>query len=177
MIDTPESNQYKGLNNNEIYENKLDLSNKKLDDFELNDLDYLEAIELDKRPFSQMYWSTLKREHLILFTFFSWNDYNISYIKFARFFFFICTDMTMNVFFFSDDSMHKVYLNYGKYDFIQQIPQIIYSTIVLNVMETIICFLSLTDRYVYIIKQLQYKTISKYNKRREPQLALLEILL
>ena len=155
MIDTPESNQYKGLNNNEIYENKLDLSNKKLDDFELNDLDYLEAIELDKRPFSQMYWSTLKREHLILFTFFSWNDYNISYIKFARFFFFICTDMTMNVFFFSDDSMHKVYLNYGKYDFIQQIPQIIYSTIVLNVMETIICFLSLTDKHIYQIKALK----------------------
>ena len=154
MIDTPELNN-KDSNHIEIYENKFDLSNRKLDDFELNDLDYLEAIELDKRPFSQMYWSTLKREHLILFTFFSWNDYNISYIKFARFFFFICTDMAMNVFFFSDDSMHKVYLNYGKYDFFQQIPQIIYSTIVLNVIETIICYLSLTDKHIYKIKALK----------------------
>ena len=154
MIDTPESNN-KDSNHIEVYENKFDLSNRKLDDFELNDLDYLEAIELDKRPFSQMYWSILKREHSILFTFFSWNDYNISYIKFARFFFFICTDMAMNVFFFSDDSMHKVYLNYGKYDFIQQIPQIIYSTIFLNVVETIICYLSLTDKHIYQIKALK----------------------
>ena len=154
MIDTPESNNKK-LNQIEIYENKFDLSNRKLDDFELNDLDYLEAIELDKRPFSQMYWSILKREHSILFTFFSWNDYNISYIKFARFFFFICTDMAMNVFFFSDDSMHKVYLNYGKYNFIQQIPQIIYSTIFLNVVEVIICYLSLTDKHIYQIKAIK----------------------
>ena len=154
MIDTPESNN-KDSNHIEVYENKFDLSNRKLDDFELNDLDYLEAIELDKRPFSQMYWSILKREHSILFTFFSWNDYNISYIKFARFFFFICTDMAMNVFFFSDDSMHKVYLNYGKYDFIQQIPQIIYSTIFLNLVETIICYLSLTDKHIYQIKALK----------------------
>ena len=37
----------------------------------------MEAIELDKRPFSQIYWSIFKREHIILFTFFSWDDYNI----------------------------------------------------------------------------------------------------
>jgi len=159
MIDTPESSKSKNFNHIEIYENHLDLSNKKLDDFELNDLDYLEAIELDKRPFSQMYWSKLKREHSILFTFFSWNDYNISYIKFARFIFFICTDMAMNVYFFSDDSMHKVYLNYGKFNFIQQIPQIIYSTLVLNAVEIIICYLSLTDKHIYQIKALKnYKS-------------------
>ena len=98
---------------------------QKLDDYQLNELQYLEAIELDKRPFSQIYWTTLKRNHLILFTFFSWNDYNISYIKFARFIFLVCTDMAMNVFFFTDESMHKIYLNYGKFNFIQQIPQII----------------------------------------------------
>jgi hypothetical protein len=108
-----------------------------------------------------MYWSKLKREHLILFTFFSWNDYNISYIKFARFFFFISTDMAMNVFFFSDDSMHKVYLNYGKYNFVQQIPQIIYSTIILNTIETIICYLSLTDKHIYQIKALKNNKSNK----------------
>ena len=43
--------------------------------------------------------------------------------------------MAMNVFFFSDDSMHKLYLNYGKYDFIQQIPQITYSTIITQIIE------------------------------------------
>ena len=106
------------------------MNKNKLDNFELNELEYYEAIIFDKRSFYQIYWAILMREHLILFTFFSWNDYNIFYIKFARFIFLVCTDMAMNVIFFSDDSMHKIYLNYGKYNFIQQIPQIIYSTII-----------------------------------------------
>ena len=62
------------------------------------------------------------------------------------------TDMAMNVFFFSNDSMHKIFLNYGKYNFIQQIPQILYSTIVSNLVETFLCYLSLTDKHIYEIK-------------------------
>ena len=115
----------------------------------------MEAIELDKRKFGQTYWSLLKREHIILFTFFSCNDYNIIYVKLARFFFLIGTDMAMNVLFFSDDSMHKIYLNYGKYDFVQQIPQILYSTAISQLLEVFLCFLSLTDKYFYQIKSLK----------------------
>ena len=134
---------------------------EKSDDFELNELDYYEALKLDKRPFHKIYWATLKREHSILFTFFNWKDYNLPYIKLARFFFLLCTDMALNVFFFSDDSMHKIYLNYGKYDFIQQIPQIIYSTIVSQLLEVFICFLSLTDKHIYEIKGLKINTANK----------------
>ena len=50
--------------------------------------------------------------------------------------------MAMNVLFFNDDSMHKLYANYGKYNFIQQIPQIIYSIIVSQSIEVILCYLS-----------------------------------
>ena len=132
---------------------------EKLDDYQLNELQYLEAIELDKRPFSQIYWTTLKRNHLILFTFFSWNDYNISYIKFARFIFLVCTDMAMNVFFFTDESMHKIYLNYGKFNFIQQIPQIIYSTALSQLLELFLCYLSLTDKHIYQILELKKKKV------------------
>ena len=60
--------------------------------------------------------------------------------------------MALNVFFFSDESMHKLFLNYGKYDFLQQIPQIIYSTIFSQLIEVFLCFLSLTDKYIYLIK-------------------------
>ena len=133
---------------------KLKKKEEQLDDLELNDLEYLEAIDLDKRPFSQIYWFFLKRNHLILFTFFSWNDYNLYYIKFARFLFLICTDMAMNVFFFSDNSMHKIYLNYGKYKFIQQIPQILYSSLLSLIIELFLCYLSFTDKSIYRIKKL-----------------------
>ena len=134
--------------------------NKSLDSFELNDLEYNEAIIYDKRSFNKTYLDFLRREHLIIFTFFVCNDYNLIYIKYTRFIFLIVTDMALNVIFFSDDSMHKIFLNYGKYDFVQQIPQIIYATIISKLIETFLCYLSLTDKYIY-----QIKNFSKQNER------------
>ena len=63
--------------------------------------------------------------------------------------------MAMNVIFFTDDSMHKVYKNYGKYDFLEQIPQIIYSTAVSQALELILCYLSLPDKHLYQIKEIK----------------------
>ena len=103
-------------------------------------------------------------EHLIIFTFFSCNDYNIIYIKYARFIFLFATDMAMNVFFFSDESMHKIFLNYGKYNFIQQIPQIIYTTIISHLLEIFLCFLTLTDKHIYKIKKMNYNINKKVIK-------------
>jgi len=144
----------------DIKDNSISKKNK-MEDFELNDLEYLEAIDLDKRPFYRIYWATLKREHIILFTFFSNNDYNLVYVKIGRFIFLLCTDLAMNAFFFSDDSMHKIYLDYGKYDFIQQIPQILYSTIISHVIEVILCYFSMTDKYFYEIKGLEKNVLNK----------------
>ena len=45
-----------------------------LDDYELNHLPYLNALELDKRNCCQIYCSILKRDHLIIHTFCSKND-------------------------------------------------------------------------------------------------------
>ena len=128
---------------------------KKLDNFELNELDYLDAIKLVKRSFGEIYWSYVKRNHIILFTFFSPYDYNLSYIKFSKFILLISSDMVMNIFFFNDESMHKIYLNYGKYNFIQHIPKIIYSTIVSQLLEFCLCYLCLTDKYIYEIKKIK----------------------
>ena len=83
------------MNNIEKKETK-----KKLDAYELNELEYDEAIIHDKRSFLQIYWDLLSREHKIIFTFFIYNDYNILNIKYARFIFLLTTDMAMNVFFF-----------------------------------------------------------------------------
>jgi len=142
-------------------ETEKDIQEEKLDNFEINNLDYEEAVNKDKRSFFQIYWSILKREHLILFTFFTRNDYNLIFIKFTRFIFLVCTDMAMNVFFFSDETMHKMYLDYGKYNFIQQIVQIVFSTVATQMIEVFICFLSLTDKHYYEIKNL--KNEEKYN--------------
>ena len=144
-------------------ENKMEITYyNKYDDYQLNELEYLEAIKYDKRSLIQIYFATLKREHLLIFTFFNCNDYNLIYIKLSRFILLIVGDMALNVFFFSDDSMHKLFLNYGKYDFLQQIPQIIYSTIFSQLIEVFLCFLSLTDKYIY-----QIKSYLKTDKKNE----------
>ena len=149
-------------NNNKNLENEIK-NDYKYSNMELNEMEYLEAIDNDKRSFCQMYWSILSREHLIIFTFFIRNDYNILSIKLSRFFFFVCTDMAMNVFFFTDESMHKIYKSYGKWDILQNIPQIIYSILVSQAIQVFICYLTLTDKHFYIIKQLKFKGDNNIN--------------
>ena len=141
-------------NNNNEDKTKECLKNNKLENFELNNLKYEDALLFDKRSFCQMYWSVLKREHIIIFTFFFHNDYNLYYTKNAKFIFLLATDMAMNIFFFSDETMNKLYLSYGKYDFVQQIPQIIYSKLLSNIIEVFLCYLMLTDKHYYRIKAL-----------------------
>jgi len=159
------TSKFSDLNINEKDKEKSNNNNEEvLSNYELNNLEYEDSIKKDNRTFLQIYLSILRREHLILFTFFSWNDYNILAVKFTRFIFLVCTDMALNVFFFSDDSMNKIFLTYGKYDFIQKIPQMVYTVIVSQLLELLLCFLSLTDKYVYQIKNMKFKTFTNVEK-------------
>ena len=108
-----------------------------------------------------MYWNLLKREHPIIFTFFVYDDYNLIYIKLVKFVFLLATYMIMNILFFSDKIMHKLYLNNGIYDFVQHLPQIIYSTIISGLIEILLCYLSLTDKSIYKIKHLMLLNLSE----------------
>ena len=84
-----------------------------LNDEEINQLDYGTAIIIDKRTFMQYYWSLLKKKQLILFTFYPSNDYNIRIIKISFFIISFSLYITINGFFFSDATMHKVYERNG----------------------------------------------------------------
>ena len=132
---------------------------KHLDGYELNNLECDSAKILDKRNFIEIYWSLLKREHLVIFTFITKDEHNIIFVKYPRFVFGLCTGMAMNVFFNSYETMHKMYLDYGKYNFIHQIPQIGYSTLISKLIEIFLCYLSIADTHYYHIKDC--KKISK----------------
>jgi uncharacterized membrane protein len=132
---------------------------KKYSDFELDDLEYSEAIIYDKRSFINFYIYIVKREHLIIFTFFYCTDFNLISIKLSLFVFSVCLDMTTNILFFDDESMHKIYLDYGKYNFVSQIPQIIYSTIISESMDIFLKYLSLSEKEIYEVKK--YKNIKE----------------
>ena len=68
-------------------------------------------------------------------------------------FFSISLDFATNVLFFNDDSMHKIYLDYGKYNFISQIPQIVYSTCISEAFDVFLKFLSLSEKEIYETKK------------------------
>ena len=125
-----------------------------LDMYELNNLDYDEACEIDNRGFCKTYWSVLMREHIVLFTFFACYDYNLFYIKIERFFLLICTQMTINGLFFIHESMHRKYTNGDDLTFIEKIPQLLFTLIGGHIIEVILCFFSMTDVNVYEIKSL-----------------------
>ena len=73
--------------NTEKKQNENKKETKKLDAFELNELEYEEAIIQDKRTFIQTYLDLLCREHIIIFTFIMCNDYYL--YKVSQIYFFI----------------------------------------------------------------------------------------
>ena len=63
-------------------ENEKEKNRQKIyDNYELNNMDYYEASDLDERSCLRTYWSIIMREHYVIFTFCSRNDYNLFYIK------------------------------------------------------------------------------------------------
>ena len=153
-----------------IRHNKIKKKNKneklKYSEFELDDLEYLEAIKYDKRTFFEFFLCLVKREHIIIFTFIFCKDLNLLCIKLTLFVFAVSLDFATNVLFFTDDSMHKIYLDYGKYNFIQQIPQIIYSTVISEAFDVFFKFLSLSEKEIYGVKKFSSfpKVIVKVKK-------------
>ena len=136
----------------------------KYKDFELNSLDYEEALQLDHRNYCDYYTSLLKYNHPIMYSFAPYNDYNSKIIKMFLFFFSFALDFTVNAIFFSDDTMHKIYEDKGKFDFLYQVPQIIYSTIISKFIDTLIRKFALTqDNIVDIKKEKGSKKFKKIN--------------
>ena len=136
----------------------------KYKDFELNSLDYEEALQLDHRNYCDYYTSLLKYNHPIMYSFAPYNDYNSKIIKMFLFFFSFALDFTVNAIFFSDDTMHKIYEDKGKFDFLYQVPQIIYSTIISKFIDTLIRKFALTqDNIVDLKKEKGSKKFKKIN--------------
>ena len=156
-IDGENTQSSKKLKNSERkdFEKPFNEKNMQYDHYELNHMSYFDASEIDKRSCLKTYWSVILREHYVIFTFISRNDYNLFYIKIERFFILICTEITMNGMFFVHETMYKKQT--GDTSFAQKIPQIIFSLLVSHAMEIILCFLGMTDVHYYEIKALPKK--------------------
>ena len=130
-----------------------DISFINLNDYELNNLSYIPAITYDKRTFFQYYCSLVKMKHLLLFTFFPSKDYNLVTLKIILFLISFSLFLSVNTIFFTDNTMHRIYIDYGEYNFIYNIPQIIFSTAISSIITLILKLLSLSQKTLLIIKQ------------------------
>ena len=119
------------LNEEQTY--KLFLKINKNSDNELNDLNYSQAIKIDKRSYCEYYTSLIRTKHLLFYAFWNSFDYNSGIIKIYLFFFKFTTTLMVNALFFDDDTMHKIYIDKGDFNFIYNLPQIIYSAILIRI--------------------------------------------
>ena len=122
-------------------------------DYEMNTLLYKEALKYDKRTYFEYYISLLKTKHLMIFAFYTYNDYNSKIIKICLFFFSFALYYKVNALFFNDSTMNRIYEDDGAYNFIYQIRQIFYSSMICSIGNIIICFFSLTERDILQVKR------------------------
>ena len=139
-------------------QSKYELNRKKLYnklsyiDDELNDLEYKDAIKVDKRTYCQYYISLLKTKHLFIFSFITSGDYNSKIIKIYLFFYTFLIEYTISAMFYTDSTMHEIYEEEGSFDIIYQLPQIIYSSLITNSINSIITSLGLCQSDILKIK-------------------------
>ena len=166
-------------NNSSIFNENTSIepADKKLLEFndnELNSLLYEKALIYDKRTFIQYYISLLKNKHLFIFSFYSNNnDHNSQIIKIFLFIFFFAVHFTVNALFFNDKTMHKIFIDEGEYNFIYQIPQIIYSTIISAIINLIMKYLALSEKIILEIKNA--KSNEELELKTKENLKILEI--
>ena len=63
----------------------------------------------------------------------------------------------MSGLFFVHETMHRKYTEGENFTFVQKIPQLLFTLIVAHILEVILCFLSMTDTQIYVIKNLSIK--------------------
>ena len=126
-------------------------------DNELNDLPYLLALKFDKRSYCHYYISLIKIKHNFFFTFCNNKDYNIKLIKYDLFLFGFTLFCFINTLFFSDETMHKIYKDNGSFNFIYQLPQILYSSLISAVINILLNILALSEKSILEYKSLKNK--------------------
>ena len=133
-----------------------EIEEKIYNDYEMNSFSFSDAIKNDQRTYCQYYLSLLRTKHILIFTFYQNNDYNSQIIKIYLFFLTYYINYVISVMFYSDNTMHKIYIDKGAFDFTYQLPQMIYSLLISSILNTILKIFGLYEENIFEIK--------KYNK-------------
>ena len=122
---------------------------------ELNDLTYEEALKKDKRSYFEYYISLIKTKHSLMFSFFPVNDFNSRIIKIDLFLILFVVHFVINALFFTDNTLHKIYVDSGYFNILYQFPQIFYSAMISGVINVVVKGLALTEKNIIELKQFK----------------------
>ena len=134
---------------------------------EINQLIYNKAIKYDNRTYCEYYTSLIQTKYVLVFSFFYNDDYNSRIIKIDLFFNSFVIYFAINALFFNDGIIHQIYENKGQYQILQQLPQIIYSTLISSVLNLLLNVLALSEDSIIELKNNKDK---KSVKEREAKL-------
>ena len=146
-------------------------------DSEINFFPYKKAIKLDKRNYLMYYISLIRTQHLLFFSFLPSFDYNSQILKIFLFFFNFTINFTVNALFFDDDTMHKIYTDGGSFNFIYNIPQILYTSLISGLINSIIKNLALSDSNLIELKNNSYKQNVKAKTKQVINILKLKFIL
>ena len=139
---------------------------KYTNDYELNNLSHELALKYDKRQFCDYYFSLIRTKELLFFSFCTFNDYNSGIIKKFIFFLSFALHYTISALFFTDETMHQIYQDKGKYNIIYQFPFITYSAIISTViLRIILSTLVLTEKSILEVKNQKSKILAEKKKK------------
>ena len=140
--------------------NKISPLNK-YSDFELNLMEYNDALFIDNRTYFQYYFSLLKTKHPIIFTFCYNKDYNSLIIKICLFSLSFAIYYLFNAIFFNYSIIHIIYKDGGSYNLSYLFPIIIYAFLISYYINVIIKFFALSERNLLQLKN--QKSIKQMN--------------
>ena len=146
----------------DIIRNKKEILEKiksimKYNETELNNLPYKLALKYDSRTYIQYYLSLIQLKNNLIFSFYYTNDYNSKIVKMDFFFFSFMISYFVNALFFNDKTIHKISEDEGSFNFVYQLPQIIYSSLISIVLNTLLKLLSLSENDIISFKKNKQK--------------------
>ena len=154
------------MNNLQVNQNTLPLPPE--NDYEINWLSYNDALLYDKRSTCEYYFSLIKAKQLIIASFFSNNDYSSAIIKKQFFFSSFAFHYAINGFFFSGVTINKIYFLKEKFQFVYQIPQMLYSSLIsMYIVRILAGGLASTNSDALAIKEQTNKNMAIYMKEKK----------
>jgi len=130
------------------------------DIYNLQDMDYEEAVIYDKRGYLRMYLGFLVDTQIILGTFCTDNHLDLFVIKLSFFIFTFQISFFLNALFYTDEYISNAYHNNGVLDFISGLPKSIYSYIATLITTNLLRMLSNSkNELIRLIKgNIMFKT-------------------